>query len=200
MARFVWCLLLLASAGCSDGRTARSKTELYHCAVAADCLSGYTCVCNFCQPTGQAPYCPDGGSLADGGSADAGSTSDDAQAAEVCAPSDAALTPGACNLVDWTACGQGQGCYFDPASQSSGCDVHGCKGLMEPCDPKGHECAVATIDGQPRPLRCDAIDAKCYPTCNAKSGQPACPSTMICYQLESNKVPWPEGAGICAPK
>jgi len=200
MTRAVWCLVLVASAGCSDGRTARSKTALYHCATTADCLSDFDCVCGFCQPAGQAPFCPDGGSAVDASSVDAGSAPDAGAPADVCTASDAAITAGTCDLVDWTACATGQGCYFDSANQTSGCDLHGCKGFLEACEPTGHECGVATIDGQPRPLRCDAIDAKCYPTCNVKSGQLPCPSTMVCFQLESNKVPYPGGAGICAPK
>ena len=59
---------------------------------------------------------------------------------------------GACDLVEWTSCAAGQGCYFNPADQSTGCDTHGCKGLLEACDPMGHECSVATIDGVPHSL------------------------------------------------
>lgn len=134
------------------------------------------------------------------------------------APSDAgALTPdaslgicgqtvssdvvaGPCDLVDWSGCPDtSYACYYAPALQTSICKKHATfaeNGACEPCNLS--ECGEATGG---RKLICDAVDKKCYRTCNWQQLNAfPCPSGWTCYKLTDNQQKvYPDGAGICAP-
>ncbi len=49
-------LLALVFSGCSDGRTATTPGELFHCVSDGDCLSGWTCQCGYCQQPGAVQF------------------------------------------------------------------------------------------------------------------------------------------------
>lgn len=202
---------LAAMTGCGDDRTATSAGTLYHCVSASDCLAGYACTCNFCQLPGNQVGC-DAGQDAAADAFDAASPADTtADALDASQPADTMTDVGPikCNLVDWTPCPVGQGCYCldglcsDKDKTVNGlCGPHGNLGLDAKCDPTAEECAVGKVDGVSRPLRCDTVDKKCYPTCNCM--QPAlypCRAAEQCYCLEDSAGAfWPDDAGICAPK
>lgn len=49
-------LVAVALAACTDARTATTPGELYHCSGDGDCLSGWSCVCGYCQQPGALEY------------------------------------------------------------------------------------------------------------------------------------------------
>lgn len=221
-------LAIVACLGaCGDGKSADSPGVVYGCSSQADCLDGYTCTaCHLCQKAGEAMICPDASAQdastkdavdsgsADSGGADSGDTADASDAPDSTVlpdttvdvakdvPPDAGpdALPATCDLVDWTPCPAGFGCYYTSASKTKACLAHGNLGLKAACDPAQYQCGVATLDGKARPLRCDVVDSKCYPTCDCQ--QPArlpCSTGDTCFCLQgADGQNLPDGAGICA--
>lgn len=215
-------LFALVAAACSSG-SARTSTALFACQTSAQCLAGYTCICNFCQQPGAVQWtcgadaaALDVGtdtSLADVATKDATAdlqfatdvplAKDAVPAADSTAPKDVAAVEdvyaGPCDLSTWKPCGSGYGCYYAPTTGTKTCQKHGSGGEGTACDPaQPQACGLAAADG--RPLICDVVDKKCYRTCICS--QPtalACPKAMTCYCLQDGAKPWPDGAGICAP-
>lgn len=211
-------LAMLALAGCSDDKSATLAGTLYGCNTQSDCLTGYSCFCNLCQKPGSQAVCLDAGSE-DAGATDASSADvADAQDSGVpdSSPADVIsldaqpdvpkadvqpdVLPVTCNLVDWSGCPAGQGCYYTSASKTRSCLPHGALGQDQACNPFLLECGVAAIGGVQRPLRCDTQDKKCYPTCNTKDlGKFPCKTGETCYFLaDPSDNPLPDDAGICA--
>lgn len=85
---FLGFALALGLAGCTDGRTATTPGELYHCVGDNDCLSGWTCQCGYCQQPGATQFTcgvdadVTGGDATISGDSDAGGGSDDVAAAD----------------------------------------------------------------------------------------------------------------------
>lgn len=196
-------------AGCADGRSADDPEVRYGCATQADCLAGFTCCASLCHPSSQLPDAcgadTAGGQDGAGGDADGGPT--DASVADATADAaDTAATDagpeiwgGACSPTDWTPCGKGNGCYYQPSQKKTFCQAHGDLAEGAACDKKKPYLCGTAGD---RPLLCDEIDAKCYRTCFCTdAAKLPCPANQKCYCLEvpATKEKWPDGAGICAP-
>ena len=179
---FTVAMLALLASSCGDDRDVRDPNALYACSSKDDCLSGYDCVCGWCQAVGSAPVGCDGASTADVNTVDS-NTAD---------TSKADTGPFDCDLVTWAGCPTGQGCYYDPNAKEKYCQAHGTKGQKVTCSNAGPgiECGK---EGS-APLLCDVIDTLCYPTCDGSSGV-GCPSAWTCYPLKD----WPAKNGICVP-
>lgn len=198
--------LALALVGCSDGRSADDPEVRYGCVAQADCLQGFNCCAGLCHPSGQIPDSCEAGSDtaggADGGSSDVDTSATDAadgQVGDTQFDAGAEIFGGQCNLTDWTPCGSGNGCYYQPSAKKTFCNPHGSLAEGATCDKKQpFSCGKAAGD---RPLLCDEIDAKCYRTCLCTdAAKLPCPTGEKCYCLEvpATKEKWPDGAGICA--
>lgn len=200
---------LAALTGCGDDRSATAAGTLYHCGSQGDCVAGYVCTCNLCQAPGKQVGCDasqDTGVDTVGGT-DAVELMDAIDAVQPADTADAG--PISCNLVDWTPCPAGQGCFCpggqcnDKGKTGGGwCGAHGNLTLDAKCDPSSTDCGVGDLNGKSRNLLCDTIDKKCYPTCNClQQGLYPCRATEKCWCLQDPKQKdWPGGAGICAPK
>ena len=46
------CALVLGTGACTDDRNATTHGELFHCSTGADCLTGWSCICGYCQEPG----------------------------------------------------------------------------------------------------------------------------------------------------
>lgn len=207
---FLWTwTLVLGAAACTDDRNATTSGELFHCTTGADCLTGWSCICGYCQQPGQQQLAC---------TIDADASNGDVQAATDTATADSGaldpnaslgicgqkvgtdVVPGPCNLTDWTGCPDSSyACYYAPAFQQSICKKHATVAENAACEPCNlAECGSASGG---RPLICDVVDKKCYRTCNWENLNAfPCPTAWTCYKLtDANNVPYPNGAGICAP-
>ncbi|MCO4763505.1 MAG: hypothetical protein KC502_18455 [Myxococcales bacterium] len=198
-----WLLLLLCCTalglGCGTDRTVTGSSERWACTAQSDCETGFSCICNFCQPaTGAVACLTDAGAdvtVADAGKTDTGTP--DAGTPDT-GPTDAGgPVPTKCNVADWSGCPAGQGCYWDDTVDQTLCMASGSGALNATCDPfKLNDCGQGTGGA---PLICDFTDAKCYHLCNTDS--PSCPTAATCYGLEDqDKKPLPNSAGVCVPK
>lgn len=200
--------LVLGASSCGDDRSATDSKTLYGCSAKADCLSGYDCICGWCQAPGSAIGCDastlDSGGQDAGGAKDAGGTVDagtkdagavDAGSKDAGGAADTSL-PAICNVLTWAPCPTGYGCYYDGKAKTGYCDKHGAKAEGQACsNAAGPECGKSAGV----PMLCDAVDSKCYKLCDTSKGGP-CPSGQQCYALtEADKTAWPDNAGICAP-
>ncbi len=205
--------LALGIGGCGADRDPREAGTYFACSADADCLSGYSCLCGWCQVVGATPVgCSAsdaaGGqdSVSDGSAADAADASgtdvaDTADTADTSDTSDAqdvadtADTGAGCSPLTWSGCGTGQGCYFDEGTAASFCLGHGSLGAGETCKPDA-PAPPCGKDKAGKPLLCDVIELKCQPLC--KTSAPDCPNSWKCYPLGA-KTPWADEAGFCAP-
>lgn len=202
-------LLGLLLIGCGTDRDARASGEFFACDAPADCLSGYDCVCGWCQPAGATPV---GCGLRDGFGADASagdSSSVDTGTTDTGATDTGATDTGAtdagkdssdtsgtsCSPLTWSGCPSGQGCYFDEGSASSFCLGHGSAGLGDACQPNASTPPCGR-DKAGAPLLCDTVELKCQPLC--KTSKANCPNGWQCYALGA-QTRWADETGICAP-
>ncbi|GEM_PF-3526671 len=190
--------MIFALPGCGDSRDVHDANTYYACSSNDDCVSGFACVCGWCQQIGaeKVTKCDGGGADA----TDAGSTKDtggtkDAGGSVDSGPQDTAPIFKDCNLVTWAGCGAGQGCYFDQTEKKKFCRIHGSKKLGAVCSSGNQECGREGTT----PLICDAVDNKCYAVCH--TDQLVCPANSQCFTLVEGQKgpPLPDKAGICIP-
>ncbi len=187
--------LCVVCAGCSADRNVTSPSERFACATAADCASGFACLCGFCQPPGGTVQC-----LADATGSDAAGSTDTGGATDTGGVSvDVGVTDAgskACNVMNWEGCKSVEGCYWNDTSKKSECLLHGPLGLNAPCD--ANKLNACGKDKSGEPLLCDMVDKRCYPLCNAQNPKNCAPGNT-CYILQDqDKQDWPNNAGICA--
>ncbi len=96
-----------------------------------------------------------------------------------------------CDLLDFDACGEGNGCFLDSAGDPSRaqCFPAGMKKAGEPCL-RGVDCgsgmACAGVGGQP---------SQCLDFCDVEDADPGCPETHKCVGLAKG-----DPVGVCIPK
>jgi hypothetical protein len=185
--------------GCTDVDASNPGT-VFACSKPADCLSGFSCVCGWCQRKGfeQPSLCSEDATTG----TDTTGSSDSTGGSETNTGTDATVQPdipGGCDLISWEGCSAGKGCYY--TSGKKACATYGSDDYEDSCDPKStNDCGRGLVDGTDRPLLCDTVDKRCYPTCDCDVGNSGCPAKMVCYCLtDSNNKEYPDGAGICAP-
>lgn len=212
------------TAGCGTDVDPRQVGTYFGCSTSSDCLSGYVCACQLCQPVGAAPVgCNDvvdtteshdgasdsAGGRADGGTAEVADSAVDTSGApdthgdaagddgDSGAPhdgADAADGAGPCSPRTWQGCQAGEGCYVG-AGGATFCTAHGTSGEGAACDVKAAKPPCGRSGGGV-PLICDIVEAKCLPLCHTET--PKCPSGQTCYPIGANNRPWPDHAGVCA--
>ena len=187
-------LVMAGLPGCSSDRTVTQANMRYACSSSADCVTGYGCVCGFCQPAaaGQVSCLSDAGT-SDSGPAD---TATKDTATNDGGTTDVGVTTTPCNPGTWVGCKAGEGCYWDESLGATVCLPHGKIGLNGSCSPDQLTECGRSSSGEP--LLCDAVDERCLRLCNTT--QANCPTGLNCYVLQdSTNQDWPDNAGICAP-
>jgi hypothetical protein len=198
------CSILLAGLGGCTDVDASGPGTVFACSKPADCLSGYACVCGWCQRKGfeQPSLCTEDTTSDTSTGTDTAVGTDSTTGTDATSGTDAVVQPdipGGCDLITWAGCAAGKGCYY--TSGKKACATYGSDEYEDSCDPKSTtDCGRGLVDGADRPLLCDTVDKKCYPTCDCDVGNSGCPAKMVCYCLtDSNNKEYPDGAGICAP-
>ncbi len=196
----LWLAGLAVAIGCGSDLDPKRSDARYACATTADCTTGDSCVCGFCQPLSVTPSClaSSGGGSDAGSDAAADSASGDAvtvDAGDTGGTVDTSdtqdTTGGPCSPRTWQGCPAGDGCYVD-AKGGTSCLKTGNLGLDQPCDPQAAQPPCGK-DGA-KPLICDVVDKKCLHLCDAS--KPVCAKGLTCYPLGSPA--WPDNAGVCA--
>lgn len=90
---------VLALAGCTDGRTATTRGELYHCESGNDCLVGWSCQCGYCQEPGAQQFTC---GVTAGDTSDDASLTGDSQVGDDASTGDVAADSGATDSTSGT--------------------------------------------------------------------------------------------------